>query len=70
MRDPFNTLSSVLLSFLNLITPSVVWVSKVFAVPPFHLTASWHGAELGTINVTQYTSAQYILFLSKATCFD
>ena len=22
------------------------------------------------IKVTQYTSAQYILFLSKATCFD
>jgi len=23
-----------------------------------------------SINVTQYTSAQYFLFLSKSTCFD
>jgi len=48
MRDPSNTLSSVLLSFLNLIIPSIVWIIKVFAVPPFPLIASWLGAELGT----------------------
>ena len=48
MIDPSNTLSSVLLSFLILITLSIVWVIKVFTVPSFPLTASWHGAELGT----------------------
>jgi len=48
MKDISNPLSNVLLSFLNLITPSVVWVIKTFAVPAFPHNPSWHGAELDT----------------------
>jgi hypothetical protein len=48
MRDTSNPLASVLLSFLNLNTPSIIWVIKAIAVPPLPHIPSWHGAELGT----------------------